>query len=158
MQWILRLAFLAHFGLVIFTVSHLYQKINWSPLRGTVEVYSSLSYTNRCFGFFAPTVNDDYVLSLQTVSRDGSTGQRVIPIHNGEERIRYCTMLWHFAEGEQESRMSLFARSWGLYCFNQDSLVTRVNVKLERNHIPTMAEYRAGARITQDFYYSTTLE
>jgi hypothetical protein len=153
-----RFALLVHFSIVFLTVSQLYKKIDSTVLNGVLNVYSAFSYTNRDFGFFSPTVNDDMSLQLQAFRGDTDTaGYRFeTPVSNTENKIRYLTMLWHFAEGLDTSRMDLYARSWAVYCMNKDPLVTRVLITMNQNHIPHMAQYRKGARLSHSLYYQTT--
>jgi len=149
---------LLHFSLVFITVSHLFELINWNPLSDIIGIYSSYSYANRNFGFFAPTVNEDYVLRLKTFAKNDTTG-RNFPLYqpDTENKIRYLTMLWHFTEDNSTSQMDLYSRSWGLYCMNSNSTVQEVKISLSKNKVPSMKQYRAGERVTNSLYYQTTI-
>lgn len=147
-----------HFGFVLLTVSHLYEVINCNPLSEITNLYSSYTYTNRNFGFFAPTVNEDYALTLKTFQTNDTVGHVVVLNQpNAENKIRYLTMLWHFTEGNSKSQMDLFARSWGLYCMNTDSTVNEVLISVYKHEVPTMEQFRQGKRITKKLYYQTTI-
>ena len=123
-----------------------------------MEIYSSFTYTNRNFGFFAPTVNEDYSLSAIAFKQNDSIGQNLsFYLPNSENKIRFTTMLWHFSEGNSDSQMDLYARSWGVYYMNKDSTVKRVLISVYKNFIPSMEEYRKGKRIEQNLYYQTTI-
>jgi hypothetical protein len=150
--------FLVHFAFVAITVSHLYELLNCNPLSSLINLYSSYTYTNRNFGFFAPTVNDDYELSLRAYKKQDPFGHEVV-IHaaDTENRIRFLTMLWHFSEGNSKSQMDLFARSWGLYCMNTDSTVNQVVISVYKHLVPSMAAYSKGERISKILYYQTTI-
>jgi hypothetical protein len=153
-----RILFLVHFGFVLITVSKLYELINWNPLSSIVSLYSAYTYTNRDFGFFAPTVNDDYVLNLKVYKNNDTTGHSIsLDQQNSENRIRYLTMLWHFSEGNSKSQMDLFARSWGLYCMNTDTAVRQVLITVDKHVIPTMEQFRKGECVSTVPYYQTTI-
>lgn len=153
-----RILILIHFGLVFITVTHLFELINWNQLSSVVGLYSSYTYANRNFGFFAPTVNEDYVLNLKVYQKNDSVGHPfLLNQPNLESKIRYLTMLWHFSEGNSKSQMDLFARSWGLYCMNTDSSVNQVLITVRKNIIPTMKQFREGKRVTKNLYYQTTI-
>jgi hypothetical protein len=155
---IIRIALVLHFSFVIITISQVYKIINVQPLEDVLNIYSSFSYANRDFGFFAPTVNDDMFLTMQAYQGEKDTiGYRFeTPYTNDENKIRYLTMLWHFGEGLHHTRMDLYARSWAVYCMNKDTSVSKVLITVNQNHIPTMDEYRKGERISHDMYYQTS--
>jgi hypothetical protein len=125
-----------------------------------MEIYSSISYTNRQFGFFAPTVNDDFTLSLRVFKNTSDTvgDQFYLTGSNSEKRIRLSTMLWHFAEGNNNVQMDLYARSWGVYCMNNNKAINKVIISIYKNYIPTMSEYEKGRKPNQTLYYQTTIE
>lgn len=159
MKRIRRTAIIIHFLIVIITVSHLYEVIHWRPLSSLMEAYSSVTYTNRNFGFFAPTVNEDFNLNLRVFKNNDSIGHNFLfPVPNTENKIRFSTMLWHFTEGNSDSQMDLYAKSWGVYCMNMDNTITKVRISVSKNYIPTMSEYNEGKRISQNLYYQTTID
>ena len=121
--------------------------------------YSSFSYTNRCFGFFSPGVNDDLEVRLTAYGADTT---KLISTHFPDDtyiqRLRVRTMHAHFAENVDESIMGLYSRGWGLYAINQNPEIHRVDILVEQNGIPTMAAYREGQRIVSTNFYSTQIE
>jgi len=148
-----------HFLFVCITVSHLYELINWKPMSVLMELYSSVSYTNRNFGFFAPTVNDDFNLKIRAFRKDDQNGHDFLfYMPDSENRIRFSTMLWHFAEGNSPSQMDLYARSWAIYCMNKDSTIHKVVVSVYKNNIPMMNQCRIGKKISQALYYQTSFD
>lgn len=154
----LRLLFVIHFAFAAVTVSHLYELIHCPPVNSLINLYSSYTYTNRNFGFFAPTVNDDYELSLRAFNAQDTLGHEVsLNASDTENRIRFLTMLWHFSEGNSKSQMDLFARSWGLYCMNNDSTVNQVLIAVYKHEVPAMTAYKNGERISKNLYYQTTI-
>ena len=70
---IIRIALVLHFSFVIITISQVYKIINFQPLEDVLNIYSSFSYANRDFGFFAPTVNDDMFLTMQAYQGEKDT-------------------------------------------------------------------------------------
>lgn len=153
-----RISLVLHFLFVIVTVSQIYKLIDSKPLDDVLNIYSSFTYANRDFGFFSPTVNDDMFMNIQAYQGENDTAgyHFETPFSNDENKIRYLTMLWHFGEGLNATRMDLYARSWSVYCMNRDTTITKVLITINQNHIPTMGEYRNGKSITNDMYYQTT--
>ena len=155
---IIRIALVIHFLIVVLTISQLYKpmKIRW--LDQVLFTYSSFSYANRDFGFFAPTVNDDMFLTIRAFQGDHDTVGYLFktPVSNTENKIRYLTMLWHFGEGLDDHRMDLYARSWAVYSMNKDTSITKVLISVNQNNIPTMKEYREGQRVSNNLYYQTS--
>jgi hypothetical protein len=148
-----------HFLFVGITVSHLYELINWKPISVLMELYSSVSYTNRNFGFFAPTVNDDFNLKIRAFKKDDKIGHNFsFYMPDSENRIRFSTMLWHFAEGNSASQMDLYARSWAIYCMNKDTTIDKVIISVYKNNIPLINQCKMGKRISQALYYKTSFD
>lgn len=147
-----------HFFIVVLTVSHLYELVNWKPMTSLFEIYSSFTYTNRNFGFFAPTVNDDFSIDLIVFKNNQKTGKKFLfNVPNTENKIRFSTMLWHFAEGNSNSQMDLYARSWAVYCMNKDKSITSVKINVYKNNIPTMEDFRLDKKVSKNLYYQTTI-
>ncbi|HKK77717.1 MAG TPA: hypothetical protein VJ953_21740 [Saprospiraceae bacterium] len=150
---------LFHFAVVLFTVAHLHEVVKHPLVTGLLDTYSSFSYTNRCFGFFSPGVNDDLEVHIKAYGTDTT---RVIPAYfpgdNYIQRLRVRTMFAHFAENVEESTMGLYSRGWGLYIINQNPEVQRVDILVQQNGIPSMAAYREGQRIVSSNFYSTQIE
>lgn len=157
MKILIRFLIIFHFFLIFLTVSHLHKFITNPVLLGANDAYSAITYTNRCFGFFAPEVGNDLVIQMNM-----SNKQKSLPFHirndNFEMRTRLYSLTGHFAEDNQQSTMDLFARSWGVKCLNDNPDMEKVNIIVLQNNIPTMSEYAQGKRITQDTLYSTDVE
>lgn len=148
-----------HLVIVLFTVTHSHEWLKSPLVDAAVNVYSSVTYTNRCFGFFSPTVNDDLDVQFK-VYRDTSTTYHLesLPQQNSETRMRVRTMYCHFAEDIEPSIMNLYARSWGLFFINSDTTIKKVDIVVMQNRIPSMDEYLKGFRIYQDSFYITSIE
>lgn len=157
MKIVIRILIFLHFFFVILTISHLHKYIGIPLFVAINDSYSALTYTNRCFGFFAPDVGNDLVIFMTM-----SDKKKSIPFHfpkeNFEMRTRLYSLTGHFAEDNQQSTMDLFARSWGLKCLNQNTDMKKVSIAVLQNNIPTMYEYAHGKRITQDTIYYTDVE
>jgi hypothetical protein len=152
-----RLLICFHFLIVIIAVSHLDTMINWQPVLNLMQVYSSFNSTNKGFGFFSPNVSDDYQLNLKAFKSKDTTGRVfILPGTNAETRVRYESLLWSFAQ-QTPDIMDLYARSWGVYCMNQDTSVNKVVVSIFRDQIPAMSAYKKGSRVTKKLYYQSTL-
>lgn len=159
MTFIKRFLIIIHFLIVIVTVSHLYEIINWKPLSDSMDIYSSITYTNRNFGFFAPTVNEDFQVTFDMFKENDTIGYKFfLNEANVETKIRFSTMLWHFAEWNEDSQMDLYGRSWGVFCMNNDTAINKVIITVFKNYLPSMSEYRSGKRINSLLYYQTTLD
>ena len=161
MKKTIRIVIIIHFLFVLLTVSHVYELIKYPPLSELMEIYSSFTYTNRNFGFFAPTVNEDFTLSTIVFKHNDSIGQKLsFYLPNSENKIRFTTMLWHFSEGNSDAQMDLYARSWAIYYMNKDNnnnAIDSLVISVYKNFIPSMEEYRIGKRIEQNLYYQTTI-
>jgi hypothetical protein len=148
-----------HFSIVLFTVAHLHEIFSHPLVTGLLDTYSCFSYTNRCFGFFSPGVNDDLEVRLTAFGADTT---RQIPTYFPDDtyiqRLRVRTMYAHFAENVDEAIMGLYSRGWGLYAINQNTEIHRVDILVQQNGIPSMAAYREGQRITSTNFYSTQIE
>jgi len=152
-----RLLICFHFLIVIMAVSHLDTAINWKPVLNLMQVYCSFNSTNKGFGFFSPDIADDYQLNLKAFKSKDTIGRVfALPGTNTESRLRYECLLWGFSR-ETPDIMDLYARSWGIYCMNQDTSINKVVVSIFSDQIPPIAAYKKGARVTKKLYYQSTL-
>jgi len=124
---------------------------------GIMDYYCAFTYTNRCFGFFAPDVGNDLKLRM-IMSNKKEVQEYHIKNRNFEMRTRLYSLTGHFAEDNQQSTMDLFARSWGVKCLNDYPTMNKVNITVYQNNIPTMIQYQHGKRISQEVFYSTDVE
>lgn len=149
-----------HFILILLVACHAEEVLArvsvLRPLRVLVDYYSAITFANRNFGFFAPTVNGDWETRLTMTDGEGNCRPYHFQIPNREMQVRLYSMLGHF--GQNDDISDLFARSWGLKAMNENPDVVRVDVEVTQNWIPTMSEYRQGKRIVPEFLYRTTLE
>jgi hypothetical protein len=171
-QRIIALAIGIHFFFVIAVATHLDEWIQSQSLLVPIAVlndyYSTITFTNRNFGFFAPDVTSDWnILLVLTDSRGqkrtylplNDKARKIKPkssfaTSNQEMNVKMYSMLGHF--GRSRDMMDLFARSWALKAMNENPDVTQVDIEVTQNYIPTMNEYRQGKRIYSEFLYRTT--
>jgi hypothetical protein len=157
---LVHVAILVHLTTMLTVVLHLDELMArhqfWQLPLALLDRYSMVTFANRNFGFFAPSVTPDWNLRLVTTD---STGGKIVcrlPLPSREMEVKMYSMLGHF--GESNDTMDLFARSWAVYVVNHHPGVVRVDVEVTRNYIPSMDEYRHGRRIAPQPFYSTTFE
>ncbi len=149
-----------HIFLILYVATHAYALADSHPTIAAIDrisdLYSSITFANRNFGFFAPQVSADWNLSLELTTQDGRTRAYKFPERNGEMRVKMYTMLGHFATNETD--MDLFSRCWAVKALNENRDARSAEVIVTVNDVPTMAEYRAGRRITVAPFYQTTFD
>jgi hypothetical protein len=150
----------AHFALILLEVTHLTALTAGSPtfrnLNAVGDYYSAVTFANRNWGFFAPEVTPDWNLSITTTDRGGHERPFRFATPSREMQVKMYSMMGRASETDDTS--DLFARSWSVYAMNHVPGTRKVEVELTRNTIPSMAEYRAGARVGQRFFYRTVFE
>ncbi len=155
-----RVAIVFHFVMILVVVTHVNDAIaatRWGrPVLAVVDLYSLVTFSNRNFGFFAPAVSPDWELEVMASASSGEEWAVPLPMPNREIEVKRYSMLGHFSE--DDDTMDLFARSWAVYVMNSDPRVVKVDINVRRNRIPSMAEYRDGARVHPTPYYRTTFE
>jgi hypothetical protein len=151
------LAIGAHFFLIFSVVTHLNEWIGryrWlSPISIAIDYYAEVTFANRNFGFFAPSVTDDWSLDIRVTDTTGRERPYSLVQPNREMELKLYSMIGHSSESEDLA--DLFARSWALKAVNENPDVYRVDVVINQNRIPTMAQYRSGLRMGQEPYYRT---
>ncbi len=156
MKIVRRFLFFAHFFLVILVLTHINDLFDSNGVISKfINSYSSISYCNRNFGFFAPNVASDLDLKMIAHRKTDSLSYS-FPVYSNEMKNRLYSLMGHFGESGIVS-MDLFARSFGVYCMNQIPEVNKVHIVVYENQIPTMASYRNGERITKIFFYESTV-
>jgi len=147
-----------HFFFIISVASHLHDLLGkwpvFAPVTALTDYYSAITFANRNFGFFAPSVTSDWNTDFKLTSATGQVRRWALRLPNREMHVKMYSMIGHF--GESDATMDLFARSWSVKAINENPGVVRVDVVVTQNYIPTMAEYRAGKRIQALPYYRTT--
>lgn len=149
-----------HFLLIMMVVTHLEEWIKQWPLLSPITVlndyYSAITFANRNFGFFAPSVTSDWNIHLVLSNKLKAKRNYIFNLHSHEMKLKVYSMSGHF--GQNNDTMDLFARSWALKAMNEHPDVIQVDVEVTENNIPTMEEYRQGKRITADLLYRTTFD
>lgn len=151
------LAIGAHFFFILSVVTHLNEWIgrSWwlAPVTVAIDYYSEITFANRNFGFFAPSVTSDWNLEITVTDTAGRTRPYSLIHPSREMELKLYSMIGHSSESDDLA--DLFARSWALKAVNENPDVYRVDVAITQNRIPTMAQYRRGQRIAQEPYYRT---
>jgi hypothetical protein len=149
-----------HFFFVISVATHLHDWMSRYPLLAPITIptyyYSAITFANRNFGFFAPQVHSDWNVRLTLTDRADHRHVEEFRPGTREMRVKLYSMTGHFTSNDDS--MDLFARSWALKAMNENPNVVRVDVEVTQNRIPTMAEYRRGQRIGQEFLYRTRFD
>lgn len=149
-----------HFFFIVSVVTHLHDWMGDRPLLGLItaatDYYSAVTFTNRNFGFFAPSVTSDWNLRLTLTDMSGHTRDYSLSLPNREMKVKMYSMLGHFSENEDS--MDLFARSWAVKAINENPDVIQVDVEITQNYIPTMKEYREGRNLSAELFYRTTFD
>jgi hypothetical protein len=147
-----------HFFFVAIVISHAYDwmlnRPGFALVAAAAEYYSSITFADRNFGFFAPTVNADWVVDISVTDDARRTHPYHFSLDNQEMRTKFYSMTGHF--NESDDNMDLFARSWAVKIMNDDVHASRVDITVSQNQLPTMAEYARGRRIRATPIYRTT--
>ena len=149
-----------HFAMILFVVFHLddrmVKKPAWRPVVSLSSLYSTVTFANRNFGFFAPSVTPDWNLQITAVNDSGHRWRYSLRTPSREMQVKMYSMLGHFAE--DNDTMDLFARSWAVHAMNDEPMIIRVDIDVTRNSIPSMSDYRNGKRTRPEPFYSTTFD
>ena len=149
-----------HFSMILIVVAHLDEWMAKTqackPALAIISRYSIITFANRNFGFFAPSVSPDWNLQITTVTKLAERHNCRFPLPSREMEVKMYSMLGHFSE--DKDTMNLFARSWAVYAMNHDLEAVKVEINVTRNYIPSMSEYRKGRRIEKRPWYRTTFE
>jgi hypothetical protein len=147
-----------HLFFIAAVVTHAYEWIGrqrWlAPLSVAIDYYAEITFANRNFGFFAPSVTSDWNLELTLTDTAGRQRPYALVAPGREMQLKLYSMIGHGSESDDLS--DLFARSWALKAVNENPDVNRVDVVITQNRIPTMGQYRHGDRVSRAPYYRTT--
>jgi hypothetical protein len=109
-----------------------------------LRLYGELSGTDRSFGFFAPTVAPEYRATFTLEDRHGKTWHDHLGRGASHEAfLRIGTMIETVTGDDREDEV---APRWAQVMLHRHPEAVEVEVKVEAYVVPTMAEYRAGAR------------
>lgn len=159
-------AIFLHFAFLISDVTHLTNLLNRrekltesSVLRlwnSAADYYGSLTFSNRNFGFFAPKITSDWVVEMALSDATGRQSEHQFEILSKEMEFKAYAMLGHFAASD--SRMDLLSRFWSARAMQSVPGTRKVEVKVSRRVLPSMAEHRAGKRVHKEQFYRTVFE
>lgn len=163
-KWCFRLlaatAIAAHFLLILGEVSHMTGLMartgRFRNFLVLSEYYSAVTFANRNFGFFSPSVTPDWNIHMTTTDGSGDKEEYSFSRAGREMEVKTYSMLGRFSENDDT--MDLFARSWAVYAMNDVPETHKVEIEVTRNTIPSMAAYRQGARVGEQAFYRTVFE
>jgi hypothetical protein len=123
----------------------------WKWLR----LYGEASGADNQYGFFAPVVGFQLRTLFTLTDKDGATWEDT---HDhgatAESNLRFGGMTdAAFGEEEFDKRQ---VHSWAAYMFGRHPTAVSVHVAIQYYHLPSMAEYRMGARPKWVTSYETT--
>jgi hypothetical protein len=122
-----------------------------APVFRVADYYRALSYANRNFRFFAPGVGPDRALHIEVQDGAGVRRPYRLPSHGREFELRVAAMLDHFAE--DSAMAESFAAAWAARAFAQNPEAVQVVIEVRQNRLPSMDEYRRGARLWEEPIY-----
>jgi hypothetical protein len=133
-----------HLLLVVSGAARFFPACLGERTRQAVDVYGEYSGSSNGYGFFAPSVGAqwDATFSCYGAAGPGWEDDAVMP-GNREVQLRVSTMLSMFGEPELQE---MLAASWAAREFSKYPDAVLVNVHVRAYVLPTMAEYRNGAR------------
>lgn len=137
-----------HFFLILLVVTTVWERLPDHTLTRVLLVvsdyYADLTFHNRDFGFFAPAVYADWNLHLVGATATGETREVPLPTDRRELVLKYYSMVGRSAD---EDARPEFARVWAEWAMRQHPDLASVEVTIRRNVIPSMEEFREGARV-----------
>jgi hypothetical protein len=135
---------LCHLLLVVSGAARFFPDCLGEPARQAVDVYGEYSGSNNGYGFFAPSVGAQWDAHFSCYAAEGSGWEddAVMP-GNREVQLRVSTMLSMFGDDKLQE---MLAASWAAREFSRYPDAVLVNVHVRVYVLPTMAEYRNGAR------------
>jgi hypothetical protein len=145
------LAIGVHFLLIVAQVTGL--ELGARPV---AAYYRALTFANRNFRFFAPTVAPDRVLRIEVIDRSGAARPYRFDVAGRELELRMQAMLDRFSESPEA--MHTYARSWAALVFRADPRLSRVIIEVTQNVLPSLPEYRAGARLRVEPVFRSSFE
>jgi hypothetical protein len=109
-----------------------------------LRLYGELSGTDRSFGFFAPSVAPEYRATFTLEDADGNTWHDALGRGASHEAfLRIGTLIETVAGDDSEDD---HAPRWAQVMFRRHPEAVLAEVLVEAYTVPSMAEYRAGAR------------
>lgn len=134
-----------HLSLVICGATHHGFDADKGPLPAAMSTYSAVSGANSGYGFFAPGVGAERRLTCVFTDKAGHTWTRMLDMRSqGQEvNVRALPLLLMFSQEELRDAM---AASVAAKMLGEHPEAEQVLIRIEMHFVPTMDEYRAGAR------------
>lgn len=146
-KMVLSLGFL-HLMLVLLGACHFNLGDRGGVVDSLIAHYAALSGADSGYGFFAPGVGSQLRANFELETKPGKA--IVTSLSQGEHRefyLRVSNIISTFFEevADTEIRQSL-AASWAGKVLHRYRDCDTITVKLESYHMPSMGQYRKGAR------------
>jgi hypothetical protein len=109
-----------------------------------LRLYKNLSGAFRDYTFFAPAVASDVKAGFLLETADGPASFVAFRARNREVAFKYNSII--ASSMRDERGRDLLAQSWAALMLGSHPAATSVTVVVEAFVLPTMPEYRAGAR------------
>ncbi len=124
--------------------------VTWSPALGVagraLAYYGELSGADNGYGFYAPAVGTEARAVITMTDAAGRT-RTDIPAEgtSHEARLRLGSIAGLLVPEDPDASPSL-AAAWAAAMFGRHPEAQRIVIRVEDYDVPTLAEYRAGAR------------
>lgn len=147
-----------HFILIVNVATHLQDWMTsrkiLKPVTDSSNYYGTVTFTNRYFGFFAPTVASDWVVHLVLTNGAGQKQAETMQVTTREMQIKMYSMVGQSLSGPG---LDACAKSWALRAARESKDIRRVEVDVSQNEIPTMEQFRDGERVQSQLVYKNTI-
>jgi hypothetical protein len=149
-----------HFFMIVLQLTPLpsspWVRDRFSAVLRVADYYRALSYANRNFRFFAPQVGPDLGLHIEFEDAAGARRAYRLPDRGREFELRIHAMLDHVADDPGSAER--FAAGWARRVFAREPAAVRVVIEVAQTRLPSMQEYRRGARLSSEPVYRKSFE
>ena len=139
-----------HFSLVLCGAFKYAPWFHVKVLGPILATYGDLTGARYSFGFFAPDIPNPVLAEITYTGYDGETWKDRLGGGTSELDHRTTTMMTFFTVVDTDD---LHARTLAAYALGHHPEAEKVTISLRCYRIPTMKEYRAGTRASEDEYY-----
>lgn len=153
----------AHLVIVLFGACDWLPERNRGPAVQPLRWYATMSAADSGFAFFAPQVGSTHRVRFLLYDEQGQTRWDTFDqSHNSEAWLRLTgsvdsAFMAARAQEEPEWRQRL-VKSWAATMLRRHPQTVKLEVVVEAYWVPTMAEYRAGARPAWQVVYQAQVQ
>ncbi len=158
-RWLLVEAFGCHLALVVAGAAHLTSHLHGSPGRG-LRFYDALSGAGDSYSFFAPAVGPQLRARFTLSTPQGERSEETLEAGKSREvgfRLGNLAGTVYIVATHTDLRRA-FLGALAASRFGAHPGANLVQVSIEEWEMPTMAEYRAGARPRWRTLHDATFE